>query len=232
MEKVVKKGTQILNKPLDIVGQNSTVGKIRLALLRLCLLGIMIAIIVLSVYMNFLVNLNKAPKTYAFNKTNKTPLVTLALPKISNDALLNWASQAVSDIFTFNFADNLDNHFEKVKGYFTADGYAQYMESVKSTGLLNDILSKQLAYAVNSCDVVTVLNQRQTKVAGEDVTIWAVQIPILMQIQSHDPTKLFRYLVTLIIQSGEEVSSDKSIGIASISMVLAGNDFCGARGLN
>ncbi|MBP9721559.1 MAG: DotI/IcmL family type IV secretion protein [Gammaproteobacteria bacterium] len=211
------------------IKRSSVLMKLHMAFVKYGLLGILIGILVLSAYMTIIIEDSTPPDTYSFNKTSTSKIVTLELPRLSNESVLSWVTQTISDIFTFNFADDLDKHFNKINEYFTEEGFSQYQDSLNDSSLLTDLVTKQLSYTANSCDVVSVINQRQVDIDSAPVTVWAIQVPILLQVQSNSPTRLIRYVVSVIVESGKDVRPDKSIGIAGINMSIAGEGTCGAR---
>ncbi len=211
-----------------LVAKGSTFAKLNISLVRYLLAGIFIAIMVLSGYIYILVETESLPDTYAFNKTQVQPLVTQSLPRLSNEAVLRWSSQAVSDIFTFNFAQDIDAHLNRVSKYFTDEGFEQYKVSLNESGLLADLVDKQLVYTANSCDVVSIVNQSQVVIGQSPITIWYMEIPLLLQIQSNSPVKLSRYIANVTIEGGAGVKPDQSIGIAGIRLSYAANPICGA----
>lgn len=224
------KDKQLAGKKINfLIAKGSSFARVNIALVRYLLAAVFIAIMVLSGYIYLLVETQRLPDTYAFNKTQVAPLVTQSLPRLSNEAVLVWASQAVSDIFTFNFAQDIDAHLKRVSNYFTEEGYAEYKDSLDSSGLLQDLTNKQLVYAANSCDIVSIENQRQVTIDDSPITVWYMEIPLLLQVQSNSPTKLNRYVIKLIIEGGAGVKPDQSIGIAGIRMGYSENPICGAR---
>lgn len=212
-----------------LIANGSVLLKTNIVLVRYILLVILFIIVTLTGYIYFLIETQARPDTYAFNKNLVSPLSTSSLPKLSNEAVLRWTSQAISDIFTFNFAQDIDEHFKRVSNYFTDDGFNQYMASIRDSGLLSDLVAKQLVYTANSCDIVSILNQRMAMVENTPITVWYMQVPILLQIQSYSPTKLNRYVINIVVEGGSGVRPDKSIGIAGMTMNYADTDLCGIK---
>lgn len=209
-----------------LINTSSNFVKVNFNLVRYLLLAIFAVIIVLSGYIYYLIASLQAPPVYIFDKKSASRVVTLDLPKISNEAVLRWASQAVSDIYSFNFSEDLNKHFERVSEYFTNDGYKQYMESLNSSGLIIDAKTKDIFYTANSCDVVSVSNQIQVSANDSANTIWYVDIPLLIKVESSGPVVMQRYIVRTIIKGGDDVRADKSIGFLGIEMRQAGRGVC------
>lgn len=219
------------NKQVELlVSKSSVFAKLNSSLMRYLLGGILIAIMILSGYIYFLVETESLPDTFAFNKTQVEPLVTQKLPRLSNEAVLRWSSQAISDIFTFNFSQDIDAHLNRVSAYFTDEGFEQYKASLNESGLLADLENKQLVYTANSCDIVSIVFQEQVTIENSPITIWYMEIPLLLQIQSNSPVKLSRYVVNVTIEGGAGVKPDQSIGIAGIRLNYASTPICGAKG--
>lgn len=219
----IKPKTVNLNE-LDMQGAGFL--KTNFALIKLSLLVTFGIVIVLSGYVFYLVLNRPNPAPYTFNGTSVAKLVRLELPNISNEAMMRWSSQAVADIFTFNFLF-LDDHFEKIKEYFTDDGYAQFMTSAQT--LLDDARTKELRYQANSCDVVSILNTTTVKNVGTTSTLWLIEIPLLMEIESKSEKVLKRYVITATIEGGDNVRQDKTIAFLGFNMGVGQGDFCDVR---
>jgi len=228
----IKTPKAIANKTEQVqvlVSKGSNLVKLNIAIVKYLLATIFLAIMALSGVVYVLVEFQNLPDAYAFNKTAVTPLVTQSLPRLSNEAVLRWSSQAISDIFTFNFADDIDAHLQRVSHYFTEEGFAQYNDNLKSSGLLQDLVAKQLVYRANSCDIVSILNQNTVTINNNPITVWDMEIPMILQLQSNSPTKLNRYIISLTIEGGAGVKPDQSIGIAGIKMGFAEYGVCGVK---
>lgn len=206
--------------------QSASFLKANFNLIKLSLLATFAIIIVLSGYIFYLVIQRPDPVPYTFNGTKVEKLVRLNLPSLSNEAIMRWSSQAVSDIFTFNFL-YLDEHFEKIKEYFTADGYEQFMASAQS--LIDDARIKELRYQSNSCDVVSIQNTTNIKNINTVSTLWLIQIPLLIEIESRSEIVLKRYVITAIIEGGDNVRPDKSIAFLGLNFSLGTTAFCNIR---
>lgn len=190
------------------------------------LLLIFFITILASAYIYYKVTNIQDPPIYSFNEQGVSELNQYYFPKISNEALLRWASAAIADIYTFNFTEDLNAHFDRVSGYFTQDGFNAFMNEVKQVGLISDAVSKSLIYNTNSCDVVNILNQNQITVNDERISIWYVQVPIIMQVESAAPTVLKRYIVDAMITTGKNIKQDKSVGFVSLNTYGADIGVC------
>lgn len=119
---------------------------------------------------------------------------------------------------------NIDQHFKRIKEKFTDIGYSQFTEAVDS--LRQNALSKNLIYAANSCDVVEISNTDRVQRGKEFNTLWLLKMPILIKITSANDIQVKRYLITVIVEGGGDVISNRSIGITSIRMNDLGDGVC------
>jgi hypothetical protein len=210
----------------DLDMQSAGFLKTNFALIKLSLLVSLGIVIVLTSLIFYSVINRPNPADYAFDGTNIARLVRLDLPDISNEAIMRWSSQVVSDIFTFNFL-LLDEHFAKIKEYFTEDGYAQFIESAQS--LIDDARTKELKYQANSCDVVSIQNTTTIKNVNSTSTLWLIQIPLLIDIESRSEKRLVRYVITATVESGDNVRQDKTIAFLGLRFSLGTDAFCNIR---
>lgn len=208
-----------------LVQQHSGFLKANLDLIRLVLLMVFIVVIIMSGYIYIQLAFRTTPPDYVFNGVDIERTAVLDKPDIGNEALMRWTSRAISDIYTFNFL-NLNEHFTDIKEYFTADGYDNFNSVIAEQGLASDAMNKRLIYEANSCDVVSI-TATSNKQSGTYVsTYWLIDIPLLIKITSASETRLRRFVISVVVEGGANISPDKSIGISAIKMNYGSGDFC------
>lgn len=215
--------------------KTSTLLKARVALVHTVLIALILAMIFLIGAMGYLIYIRNYPPAYVVmkglteDKPNISRVVRLQYPKISNESLMRWSSRAVTDIFNFNFdLENFNQHFIKIQKHFTEDGYLQFRDMMKQSGILDNVLNERLIISAVSCDKVTIQNTKTLKGNEGNHTLWNLGIPIIFRIQSASETKKLRYIIQATIETGTNFVDDKSIAIAGIRMYSPSfkSEFC------
>lgn len=79
-------------------------------------------------------------------------------PQIETSELFIWLNQGLSDIFSFNF-QNTESHLQRVKSYFTEDGWKEFEKAMVDAGLIRQVVRGR--YIVNARALAPPLLQRR-----------------------------------------------------------------------
>lgn len=97
----------------------------------------------------------------------------ISRPTISKNALLTWAAESVTAIFTYDYV-NYRKQFQGNVDYFSADGWQAYMEQLDKSGTLQTVKDKSM--------LVSAVVIGSPVIAGEGqlngVYMWKVEMPI------------------------------------------------------
>lgn len=97
----------------------------------------------------------------------------ISRPTISKNALLTWAAESVTSIFTYDYV-NYRKQFQSNVDYFSADGWQAYMEQLDKSGTLQTVKEKSM--------LVSAVITSSPVIAGEGqmngVYTWKVEMPI------------------------------------------------------
>ncbi len=116
-----------------------------------------IVIIVLAATVYFQVANRPTPQYFATTESGRIiPLVPLNQPNLSDKAVIQWASQAVLSVFTYNFM-NYRQVFQTNRQYFTATGWQQFLSALSKSRNLDAVTSKKLVLSavLSSAPVIT-----------------------------------------------------------------------------
>jgi hypothetical protein len=181
-------------------------------------------------FLIYFIFLQKPPLFYAYSGgqiDTSAQLFGLQQPQIKNDAMMRWASQAVSEILTFSVL-NVDAHMQEVQRYFTIDGYAQFMRAMNDSGLLASVVSDNLRYSTNSCDVIDIVNERTVTTDGQQKHIWSLDIPVVLSVEAAGGLRVARYLVRATVAGGQQQVDGGSIALTGIMMEASSGGVCQA----
>ncbi|MFZ6733172.1 DotI/IcmL/TraM family protein [Undibacterium sp. Ji42W] len=135
----------------------------------LLVLTILLAYALYDVYRN-------PPKPLYIAAENDGRIIELrpiSRPTISKNALLTWAAESVTSIFTYDYV-NYRKQFQGNVDYFSAEGWQAYMEQLDKSGTLQTVKEKSMLVSavVTSSPVIT----GEAPVNG--VYMWKVEMPI------------------------------------------------------
>lgn len=150
------------------------------------------------------------PKYFATSINGRiTPLFPLNEPNQSDSAVLQWANQAAIAAFTYNFV-NYRDELQSSSGFFTADGWQQFLTALQQSNNLDAVKAKKLivsAVATRAPIILQkgILNGRYS---------WRVQMPLLVTYQSASEFSQQNNVVTMLITRVSTLNSPRGIGIS------------------
>lgn len=160
-----------------------------------------------------------APKYFATSINGRiTPLVALNMPNQADSAILQWSNQAAIAAFTYNFV-NYRTELVAASGFFTEEGWAQFINALGSSNNLDAVKAKKLvvsAVATSSPVILQkgVLNGRYS---------WRIQMPILVTYQSASEFSQQNLNVTMLVTRVDTLNSPRGIGIAQFISAPSGS---------
>lgn len=178
----------------------------------------MMVILLLSILGNFvlasmlayLITHPPEPKYFATSINGRiTPLFALNEPNQSDSAVLQWANQAAIAAFTYNFV-NYRSELQASSGFFTADGWDQFLNALQQSNNLDAVKAKKL--------IVSAVATRAPVILQKGVLngrfAWRVQMPLLITYQSASEFSQQSNVVTMLISRVSTLNSPRGIGIA------------------
>ena len=170
----------------------------------------LIANLILAILSGYIITHPPAPKYFATSINGRiTPLTPLNEPNQSDPAILQWANQAAIAAFTYNFV-NYRAELQSASGYFTADGWQQFLTALQDSNNLDAVKAKKLVVSAvaSSAPVFLqkgILNGRYA---------WRIQMPILVTYQSASEFSQQNLTVTMLVVRVDPLNSPRGIGIA------------------
>lgn len=151
-----------------------------------------------------------APKYFATSINGRiTPLFPLNEPNQSDSAVLQWANQAAIASFTYNFV-NYRDELQASSGFFTADGWDQFLNALQQSNNLDAVKAKKLIVSAVATRAPIIL---QKGILNGSYS-WRVQMPILVTYQSASEFTQQNNVVTMLITRVSTLNSPRGIGIA------------------
>ncbi|CEK11406.1 type IVB secretion system apparatus protein IcmL/DotI [Legionella hackeliae] len=151
-----------------------------------------------------------APKYFATSINGRiTPLYPLSEPNQSDSAVLQWANQAAIAAFTYNFV-NYREELQASSGFFTADGWTQFLSALQESNNLDAVKAKKLIVSAVATRAPIILQKGLLNGRYS----WRVQMPILVTYQSASEFSQQNNVVTMLITRVSTLNSPRGIGIS------------------
>lgn len=180
---------------------------------RKVLLALLVAIavnLILASMLIFVISHPPAPKYFATSINGRiTPLFPLNEPNQSDSAVLQWANQAAIAAFTYNFV-NYRDELQASSGFFTADGWDQFLTALQQSNNLDAVKAKKLIVSAVATRAPIIL---QKGILNGSYS-WRVQMPLLVTYQSASEFTQQNNVVTLLITRVSTLNSPRGIGIS------------------
>ena len=180
---------------------------------RKVMLALLIALLVncvLAFMMVYMITHPPAPKYFATSINGRiTPLFPLNEPNQSDSAVLQWANQAAIAAFTYNFV-NYRDELQAASGFFTAEGWDQFLNALQQSNNLDAIKAKKLIVSAMAARAPIIL---QKGVLNGRFS-WRVQMTILVTYQSASEFTQQNNVVTMLITRVSTLNSPRGIGIS------------------
>ncbi len=158
------------------------------------------------------------PKFFATSINGRiTPLLPLREPNQSDSAVLQWANQAAIASYTYNFV-NYRQELEAASGFFTEEGWNQFITALQDSGMLKTVRQKKLIVSAVATRAPIILQKGPL----DGRYSWRIQMPILITYQSASEFQQVRSVVTLLVSRISTVKSVRGIGISQFIVGAAG----------
>lgn len=138
-----------------------------------------------------------------------TPLYPLDQPNQSDSAVLQWANQAAIAAFTYNFV-NYRDELQSSSGFFTADGWQQFLTALQQSNNLDAVKAKKLIVSAVATRAPIILQ----KGLLNGKYSWRIQMPLLVTYQSASEFSQQNNVVTMLITRVSTLNSPRGIGIS------------------
>lgn len=134
-------------------------------------------------------------------------IYALTSPMVGPRALRDWATQAATSAYTYNFND-YDERFAETSVYFTPSAWSAFVDSISSANIIDNTVTKKLIVSSVRKGAAVIVDQRI--ISG--VWTWRVQVPILVSYRGGVAAKEETLVVNMLIT--RVPTTEVSTGIA------------------
>ena len=152
------------------------------------------------------------PKYFAISQFGRiTPVIPLNKPNHSRATILQWANRAVIAVFSYGFI-NYRAELEAASGFFTPEGWNNYLQALNASDFLNLIKTQRLVVSsvATSAPFVTTEGTINGRYA------WRIQMSIVVTMQNEYQYKQSSYVISALIVRESSLDSPMGIGIAQL----------------
>lgn len=149
------------------------------------------------------------PRYFATSADGRiTPLYSRRKPVVTASELREWANEAATAAFTYNFS-NYREALQVASEYFTPRGWRNFQEALRQSGNLTTVLKQKLVVSARPTGTPEIIDQRII----DNAYTWKVQIPLLVTYQSVNKTLQDPLVVTLSITRVSALDVPRGIAI-------------------
>lgn len=145
-------------------------------------------------------------------------LIPLSQPNLQTNALLQWAVEAATASYTFNFV-NYRKALQDVRIYYTQTGYQNFLKALQDSRNLDAVKTKKLVVSAVVTGAPVILKEGQTTavLSGENTYLyaWQVQFPMMITYQSASDLIKQNIVATMLITRVPTLEAPSGVGIAS-----------------
>lgn len=169
--------------------------------------------LIASIFANVMLATRKPDIKYFATNANGGLLRMVALnqPISSRSDVLSWATSAITQAYTYDFA-NFRKQFQESSNLFTTSGWEGFLQALDESGNLKSVQTNKF--------VTTVVPKSAPVIVGtgyvEGRYAWKIEIPIIVTYQSATKRVSQNLLVQAVIVRRSELEHPKGLGIAQI----------------
>lgn len=135
-------------------------------------------------------------------------MIGLEQPNINTQTLLDWGSEAATQIMTFGFND-YDNKLSQARTRFTMDGWLSFAPKMANSEFFKKMVSEQ--------QLVTAVPRSSATLFSEGVDkgryFWIVEVPLLVSVRSGGQSRPINITVRMVVVRVPTAENPAGIGI-------------------
>lgn len=185
-------------------------------LMLLCL-GLMGLAVTLAYWVLYERTHKPLPEYFATTYDGKLiALAPLSQPYLSNNALLQWATEAAHQAYTFNFV-NYRRALQDTRLHFTKQGYQYFLKALQDSGNLDAVVNRKLVVSATPTSAPVMLRQGVVQNADVPGGVYSWTVEMHMNLDYSSSTEQFtqKIILIMIITRTSILDSPDGVGIAS-----------------
>lgn len=161
----------------------------------------------LVLFISAFISIIIATTSYAVAITSSYQNKPLDTPIFTDNYIMKWSNEAALKTFTYDYT-NYKSNLESTSHYFTPDGWKAFMQSLKSSGNIDAVITKKLTVSAVSTAAPKIIQQG----IENHRYVWHVVMPITVVYSSKTKPEVKQTLLAqLVILRTDETAN--GIGI-------------------
>lgn len=137
------------------------------------------------------------------------PIRSLTEPYVTDAYLSTWVTEKVTSAYSMD-PQNYRRQVAALEPYFTPEGYEEFVNSLKSSGTIDQMLQHLLVSTGVPAGAPVVVGRGE----ANGVFFWKVQLPVLVEYRSSTKSAQKRRIVEVTVVRRQTIESPDGIGIA------------------
>lgn len=174
-----------------------------LCFLLICLIAAMTGFI-------YLQHINRPTPTY-FATTPDGKLIDLVprnRPNLRTNTLLNWATDAATSVYNFDFV-HYREQLQTASEFFTVSGYKNFLAALQQSNNLKAVKEKKLVVSAVASGAPVILDEGVL----EGIYAWKIQLPMLITYQSVNEFFKQNVIVEMLIIRESTIEKPRGVAI-------------------
>lgn len=174
----------------------------------------MMIVVILALALALFLLLNQ-PKPQYFAATpdlRLAPLVPLDQPVLTQQGLLNWVAETITNSMSLDFLD-WRKKLDSMRGHFDDEAYKSFLESMRTSGVLEMIREKRLSASaiVTKAPVIVA-----SGIVG-NIATWRVEFPLIVSYESSQGVESTQHLIaTVLVRRASTAKTPRGVVIQQI----------------
>ena len=129
----------------------------------------------------------------------------------SDDAVLQWSSQAAMASFSYSYVDYRDE-LQASSQFFTADGWGQFLHALAASNNLDAVKAKSMVVSAQLTNPPTILKKELIN----RLFSWRIEVPVLVTYQNDTQYTQQYNMVNILITRVPILNAPRGIGIEQL----------------
>ena len=123
-----------------------------------------------------------------------TPLITFDKPNQTDDAILQWTSEAALASFSYSYV-NYRDELQAASQFFTGNGWGQFISALAASNNLEAIKAKSMVVSAQLTNPPTILK----KELNNGLYTWRIEVPVLGTYQNDTQYTQQYHIVNILV---------------------------------
>lgn len=139
--------------------------------------------------------------------------VTLPIAHQSFQNVTNWLTDALVEIYSFDFL-NYNRRVQEADKYFTDNGYTKYLNALEVSNIKTSVIDKKLIITTVPLNNPILVNSGNI----DGVDFWRFKVPVLINFTGGDKPLSTKSIIDVYVQQVPAYVSHKGIAITGFSI--------------